>query len=321
MSQPQTCPVHGENCPTDVARRKRGRRRRILGYTLLAILIVPPVFDVLSDPFGEVADWYRAAALENYEAGNRAQAEANLKRAESWSPNSPQIHVARAAWAERENRYEDALAELDKAIELGGKKIPLLIRRTQVLQHLKRYDEAVADWEEILEQTQKRSLLDRLDNTAYQKRISDTLNALAYAQSLGKVDLPKALERISASLEFRSDPNLLSTRQDVAMKLDTRGYIHYLLGNNEAALTDLNQAIEQMEFVLRKYRENIDDVRRQTVSASAVDEFIENLNRGLAVMLYHRGLVYEALGNHDRAQADLDRVRQITGREPGDWLF
>jgi|GEM_PF-1297359 len=322
MSQPQTCQLHGEDCPTEVARRTRiGHRRRIIGYSILAILIVPPIVDVASDPYGEIADWHYAAALENYEAGNRAQAEANLQSALSWSPSSPQVYIARASWAEREERYEDALVELEKAIELGGKTIPVLIRRTQILQHLKRYEEAVADWELILAQTKKQSLYDQMDATAYRQRVSDTLNAVAYAQSLGKVNLPEALNRITESLEFRGDPDSINTKLAVAMKLDTRGYIHYLLGNYEPALADLNEAIEQTDDVRRFFESNLADLRRRSVSATAADQAIESANDGLAVMLYHRGLVYEAKGDEDRAEADFDRVRKITGREPGDWLF
>lgn len=323
MSQPQrTTESPPPPCPAEVAHRASlRRRRRIIGYTILAILVLPPLADVLSDPYGEVADWYYAAALENYESGHRSQAEANLEDALRWSPENPQVYVARARWAAREERYEDALAEINKAIEVGGQTTPLLIERSEIYQHLKRYDEAVDDWEQILAQTEKPSLGERIDRSAYRQRRANVLNAVAYAQSLGKIDLPLALERITKSLEFRGNPKVLETRLTIAMKLDTRGYIHYLLGNYEPALADLNKAVEETHLVRNFYKRNLDDLRRNSLSETAVEQAIANADEGLAVMFYHRGLVHEAMGNDREARADFDRVRAITGREPGEWLF
>ena len=42
--------------------------------------------------------------------------------------------------------------------------------------------------------------------------------------------------------------------------------------------------------------------------------------RSIAVLHYHRGLVYERLGRQDEADADYRRVREL-GFEPGDDLF
>ena len=315
MSHPSSVPAHPDVSPADAARWARNRRRRrVIGYSILAILILPPLADLVSDPFGEVADWHYAAALENYETGNRKQAEANLKASERWAPSDPQAHIARAGWRVREERYDEALEELNRAIEIGGETTQLLMERSVVYQHLQRYDEAVADWEKILAQT-KPSLLERLDPTDFRHRRANVLNAVAYAQSLGKLDLPLALRRINESLE------LLGERGATAEKLDTRGYIHYLMGDYQLALADLNESIKQTDAFRRSLQDNLALLRRRSADVRNLELTIEGADRALAVMLYHRALVYDALGNEDRASADRERVREITGREAGEWLF
>ena len=42
--------------------------------------------------------------------------------------------------------------------------------------------------------------------------------------------------------------------------------------------------------------------------------------QAFAVVVYHRGLIYEAIGETDAAQADFDRVREL-GFEPNENLF
>ena len=316
MSQPQTSTPNQPISPAEAARLDRNRRRRrIIGYSILAILILPPLVDVATDPYGEVADWYYAAALENYEAGDRKLAEANLDKSVEWSQNVARAHRTRATWEAEAEQYEAALAELDRAVKAGGETTALLIQRSEIYQHLNRYEEAVRDWEKILEQSEKPSFLESLDESAYKQRRANVLNAVAYAQSLGKVDLPRALERISESLELSAESGMN------AEKLDTRGYIHYLLGNQQAALADLNEAVTQMDAYRQALQKNLAELRRARADERSLDLALKSADRGLAVMLYHRALVYEALQQDDRAEADRQRVREITGREPDESLF
>lgn len=107
------------------------------------------------------------------------------------------------------------------------------------------------------------------------------LNNRAYLRARAGVELEAALADIEQALEMVGGDN--------AAYLDTRGYVHFMLGRHPEALADLNAAIE---------------LEQQLGFSPEHDE-------NLAVMYFHRGQVYSALGDESRAQEDTQLALQL----------
>jgi tetratricopeptide (TPR) repeat protein len=143
---------------------------------------------------------------------------------------------------------------------------------------------------------------------------------LARTRDLG--GKPEELSKSLGEIQEARLADLCMRAGDYAAYIDTRGYLHYRLGNHEAALRDLTTAIDlgeaQRSYLLQSpaytqeisYRFSPAEARHQQ----------RQQDKSIAVIRYHRALAYEALGETDRAERDLKRVREL-GFEPGPDLF
>jgi tetratricopeptide (TPR) repeat protein len=275
-----------------------GRRLLIIG---LIVMLVAPCAGVLGPR--EVALWYFAAAQEDRAAGHKDQAYARLADAMRWSPGSPQMLLQRAVWRLEDGQTEDALSDANQASELARESYTILSTHAQILQHLDRHAEAIQDWKAI----------DRLSLTRGTPGRAQALNGLAYAQAVGKLELKDALKNVGEALELEpSSPAIL----------DTRGYILHLQGEHEKALADMDLAVTGMEHELTIIQSLPKESRQANLLYADID--LSGLNKpeqGVAVVRYHRALVLKALGRDKDAEKDLDRARELIGREPDEKLF
>lgn len=265
--------------------------RRWFMLAVVVVLFLPAV--VVLAP-AEIAAWHLAAAQEDRAAGKNHQAYDRLADAMRWSPQQPGLLLQRAAWRLEDGQADAALTDANQAAEVRPKDENVLMLRAQILQQLGRHAEAIADWK----------ALDRLSLTRGSPDRAKALNGLAYARAVGKLELKDALKNVEESLTHaKGDPFIL----------DTRGYIYYLQGEHGKALADLDQAVKGVEAVgsgtIRQPPSDID------LSGITTPE------QGIAVVRYHRALVLQALGREDDAKKDLDRARQLIGREPDETLF
>lgn len=289
--------------PPPKSRPRWGRRLIILTFIAMligscAVVYVPQ----------EMSGWHLGEAQERRAAGRKDEAYKSLAKAIEWLPDNPKLLIQRAAWRLEDREYEKALADCDEAVALTDDRSTadqylVLSTRSQILQHLGRHAEAIEDWK----------TLNRLSQTRGEPPRERTLNGLAYARAVGKLDLPEALKNVAEALE--ADPGSPAIR-------DTRGYLLHLQGLNEAALSDLDAAVRGMEAEYELLSKQTPEVRRQSLLSAGID--LSGLNKpeqGVAVVRYHRALVLQALGRHDDAKKDLDRVRELIGREPDEKLF
>lgn len=109
-------------------------------------------------------------------------------------------------------------------------------------------------------------------------------------------------------------PRILKSIEELTLIiqiLDTRGYVHYRLENYQIATWNLTAAIDLATGAMQEFN-------RQKVIPD--NGRIAYLRKTLAIMHYHRAVVYEALGHADFQQRDLDMVRHY-GEEPEPTLF
>jgi hypothetical protein len=146
---------------------------------------------------------------------------------------------------------------------------------------------------------------------------ADVLNHRAYMRALAKQELKEGLTDVERAIKLAREP--------VSAFLDTRGYLHHLLGNQQAALADLNQAIAITE-AQRANPEDFFERRRRRDGriigwdARQIAQKVEQLGENLAVMYHHRGEVHEKLGQDEAAAADFKQADKF-GYDPAKGIF
>jgi len=266
----------------------------------------------------EIARWYLAAAMEHrlvaeynrlherpYEAVEpQNRADGAIDRALSWNPRDGAIYLERARWREEDGDFKGALADCEvTGVEYDVYELGL--RKTSILAHLGRFDQAVQEAQKILATSQKTGRPPR----------PIALNLLAYMRSLGKVELPKALEEIDESLS-----GIPPASQDAA-RLDTRGFILYQMGRYDSAIRDFDLALPQVERDIAELRAS----RRNRILLSSDFRDLELKDRRtfreLAVIYYHRSLVLEKRNRWKEASASRRKANELLGREPDESVF
>ena len=295
MSNPdhQTSPdVFGAQLAERSPSRPPNRRAFLIILVILGLLSVP-IFSWLP---GEVVRWRMALAAERRLDGDLKEAIQILDAAIAKTPDRPELYLRRAEYYSEAEEYEQAIQDLDQALLVGAPANVVISERSQALHHLGRHAEAIDACKE----------LQRLSQEEHIGSVWEALNALAYARALGQVELEDGLENAEEAIRL-AGPNL--------GVLDTRGYLHYLLGDYESAADDLEAAVEQVEayYAQAPNPEYLPDRRLHDLEQKFRDQLV-------AVLRYHRSLNYDKYGEHDKAQADRDRVREL-GFEPDASLF
>ena len=292
--KPATDPVILAEFADSPPRRRRRWPGVLLILFIIGVVVVPLLFHGFSD---ELARWRLAAAWEQRLNGDLDAAIASLDRAIVADPENLELLLQRAAWHQEDGEPAAALADCDQAAKLRPDDPRVLFQRSQIFQELGRHEEAIADMEQLA----------KVGGFSP----STNLNALAYARAVGQRQLEKALEEVEEALEMEGEN---------AAYLDTRGFIHWQLGNLNEALRDMNKAVEEVEATFESARQQVERIRSITVDSRSVELEFEKQKKGLAVLLYHRGLVHRSQGNEQAAEADFKRVREL-GFEPSSKLF
>jgi tetratricopeptide (TPR) repeat protein len=238
--------------------------------------------------------------------------------------------VDRARVYREDKRYDDAIQDLDRAIEITPDDILALVGRGETYRQMGHYDEAITDFTRALD-------IDPDDLWAIERR------GLAYL----------AAERYTeAAADFTCS---IGTDPDNSWAIEQRGGIYRQMGRYDEAITDLTRVIEldhdsisavgirgSAYRLMGRYDEAITDLTRAINSSPGYTWAIEE--RGMA---YHsaeryaeaiadftrviqikpdypaafaqRGETYRLMGRYDEAITDLTRA---TGSNPGDtWAF
>jgi tetratricopeptide (TPR) repeat protein len=278
------------------------KAKRWLVLVLVAAIVVPIVFGpkILSQGRKLFANWLANRAMQKYDEGNFAGAIADLNEAIEWSPKSRDLFAHRADCHEKLDELEDSLADWNKSIELhdsdgnrrrGRAQRTIEIansyaRRSWVYVRLGRKDEALADADRAVERFRHPMML----------------NARAYARAIlgdklaeGLADVEEALQRDGSNSSY----------------LDTRGYLLHLLGRNEEALAEMNQALAVAESVKGSYLRG----QSRRLNERAFERELRDIDESLAVMYHHRGLIYQKLGRDAEAEKDLRSAKDF-GYDP-----
>lgn len=270
---------------TTAARPFRRRLPLIAAVVLLAVLL-------LGDDARQLVDHARAVrwldrAEEALLEDDFDAALANVERAFDYVPDEkPHAYYARAQIRLQAGDLPGALADYNAVIERAPNFAAAYEGRAEVQRRLGRHREAIED----------------LNRAVALSPASDPLplNHRAYCRALAGVELPQALADIERALELSEHPE--------AALLDTRGFIHYRRGNLDAARDDMALAVALTEAFIQKLREA---PHYQLLSPERRARWDRLLDENLAVMLHHRGLIRQALGQEDLARRDQERAAEL----------
>src|SRR4051812_35920662 len=96
--------------------------RRLRPLTLFFLAVIGPcaiVQTAVQTP-REIGRWHLAAALNLREKGEKDAANEELATAIAWFPKSPELMLQRAEWRLNDGQRDEALADCDRMLELGG---------------------------------------------------------------------------------------------------------------------------------------------------------------------------------------------------------
>ena len=252
---------------------------------------------------GEIARWHQAALTEQALNGDLTGAIKTLDSIIEQYPDQAGLYLQRAQWNVQLEDYEAALTDCNRAVTRAANHSGGFLLRSQVYQHLGKYGQGVEDMMRVM----------AISERVGQPSRSMALNGLAYARALAKTDLDDALQEIEEALS-------IGGADDEGAMLDTRGYVQYLRQDYEAARKDLDEAVKRVEKEYQRLDEDLNGEHPAVVDLRLSRQQLEMAGRSVAVIRYHRYLLYQALDMGAEAQEDLARVREL-GHQPGEQLF
>lgn len=230
---------------------------------------------VISGLRREARRWYAAATVESSLDGDLPRAIALAQKGVAWDPDDLSLRSTLIGLLIEQQDFEAALREANASLDVA------------------------------------RSQVEHQPNRSTTQNLAAALNHAAYARALAKTDLKQAKSLVDEALRLFT-PNDESA---LAALEDTRGYIRYLAGDLEAAREDLETALRRLETGVK-----LDLAEVQLFGQMAIDgrlqEYVrDQIQRGLGEVHYHRGLVYEKLGDLAKARKDFQRAEEL-GFEP-----
>jgi len=104
---------------------------------------------VLSEPPAGIADLQRG--LDNLQKGRYEQAVADFTKALELLPGTAEAYSGRGRALEKLKRYDQALADYSKLIEINPRSPAAYVSRGDIFLDMKRYDEALQDYSKAIE--------------------------------------------------------------------------------------------------------------------------------------------------------------------------
>lgn len=265
----------------------------------------------------EIARWKWAAAKNAMEDSQFEAAVEAATNGLKWNPEAAELIALRGAAREELGDFEGSLQDYDLMIANAAKDeevneadmLPLGLR-SHIYQRMGRFEQAVADLTKVAEFRERQFKF--RDDDASRQAFALSLNNRAYVQSLGKIDIEQALTDIQKAIDIRG--------VDDSIMLDTLGYLLLLNERAEEALEALEKAFAMTQKENNFYR---NEIRRQMRLADDQRGFERNLkllDENMAVIQHHRGEAYEAIGESEKAKADIEQAIKLGyDREAGVW--
>jgi tetratricopeptide (TPR) repeat protein len=278
--------VPGSEGPPRRARRRAGATKRWLVLLVALGIVLPAVVGPELAPFAReaVVRWSLERAFACEARDDVAGALREIERAVAWNGEDASLLAARAMLRLEHGDVAGARVDADRAVAVSPTRVEPY--RVRAIVHVceGRAEEALADVERVVDLAG--------DNN------SEAVNLRAYVRGLVGREIPAAVTEIEQLLAGMPAPP--------PEYLDTRGFLRHLDGRDEEALIDIDEAISLTQQQQRQ---------QMMLLAGRVDRVellqrMRSLDHALAVMLHHRGLIFDSLDLTEQAQADFELARR-----------
>ncbi len=255
-----------------------------------------------------VSRWFASRAERKFQVSDFTGALADLTTAIEWNPANIELLFRRALWRCDINDLGGSLSDWNELIAQLKNPDPALAARNRAIDRTEYLIEAYCQRSWVFQRLGRgRESIDDANDAVKIRPSPRNLNLRAYARAIANMELQEGLDDINKALAQPLDNTI-----EFGTFLDTRGYLLHLLGRDDEALKDMDQAIaiatqERRMLIHQTFRINL-------------READADLKQTLAVMYHHRGLVQEKLGHNDEAQSDLRRGKEM-GYDPANGVM
>ncbi|MHB8862083.1 MAG: hypothetical protein ACYC6N_06750 [Pirellulaceae bacterium] len=268
--------------------------------TVLATIALVTVPVVVVEWPREISRWYVASATELALSGEYAAAVARLDQALRWDDSQPQLYLTRARYKLEAGQWQSGLEDCDRVRRLVPDDAAVGELRSQLLQHLGRHREAVAEWREILQ----------AGSGEVPFRRAHQLNGMAYAMAIGTLDLEQGLAAANEALRIVA--NVPAILDPAGVLSFGRAVTAQQIGDNQLALSQAGEACDYAEAVLKRTAERKASGEGKVVHAPLpfTDE-LQALRAHLAGILDLRARLYDELEKPEEAAKDRARKKEL----------
>lgn len=272
----------------------------------------------------EMGRWHEAAAINAFADRRFEDSIQSANKALAWDPENDDMVTLRAQARMQNGDLEGCLEDLDAMIAAAAKNdadegrdeqdIQLLSEKARVAQRMDDHQLVQSIWTSIVdfraEEYRKRD--DHDSRLAYSWALNNRAYMIAQAFSAtgdAAFDVAEAMEQSRLSIELRKV-------DDDPVLLDTYGYL--LLLNDRP-----DEAFEKLDLAVKLTTKEQDAKRAKMASVAdqrRIQDILRELDNQYAVILHHRGEAYEALGDSEKAAADIqEAIRRGYNPEAGVW--
>ena len=271
----------------------------------------------------EISRWYFASARNaivdhRYEDAIEA-ADNGLK----WDPDYVELISLRGIANANLTNFEAAIADQDQIIEIASKDDPYSEQvfnaktsKAGSLQRMNQFTAAIDIWNEVV--TFREDQYRLRNDTKSMRLFSLALNNRAYTEAQAHIagndgiDIELALKDIEKAVDLRGDND--------PILLDTLGYLKLLNGQNEDAFYLLDMAVKLTKEYCQSRQAAIRREMKQVVDQRYLEDELRQLDEHYAIILHHRGEAYRAIGEEEKAEADIDEAVNLGfSKENGVW--
>jgi hypothetical protein len=289
-------PVGGADRPDPTA--IRSRRRSVLLLACLIGLFVGVTILFLAPSL--IATAKLSSALELYAKRQEVDAIVRLDEAIAWQPSNLSIRAQRCVLLSRHGEIEKAKLDLQMIEkELQADESKLSAAQLEMRAMLR---QACGQHRIALEDMKRAQALLEVENSPSQ-RTAMQLNNVAYFAGLAveyEPGDPKEDEKLLLQMLADCDKSVKLSGDEHTI-LDTRGYLHYLLGITSQAIADFDKAISKSDEELKEAQLQIKQNSRESYPMLYQ---LREREYSAAVMLQHRMKAYQKSGNPEAAKKD-----------------
>ena len=175
-------PPHSSQAPESPAPERSPTSTRWLVLVVIMLVAVPLVWQEIPH---EISRWYDAAADEHLAADELQAAQAALRQSLDWNPKNADALLRRAEIHRRAGSYAEGLQDCELALQVRPTSGVALAKKSEFKHLLGQAEEATAIWKELLANSPQNPQL---------------LNAVAYGQAVGNIDLDDGLQNIEQAI-------------------------------------------------------------------------------------------------------------------------